>query len=388
MALDYISFYNTNGEEVSVPNLVNQMINLYDLKREIGETRLTDFNEGSEIRNILEAFAILEYARLEEEHEATRISFISSSYGVWLDRIGELPFINLPRVQGSVSQGEVTFTLDSVQSSDITVPAGTIVAVSDTGLDFVTLSDCFIGAGDLTGNASVECLTEGADGNVSAGSIDTIGGVDVDTNLVSVSNQAGLDGGADLEGDEDYRSRLLSNVQRAGFGTLQYYMDLCESVTGVHDVLFVNASGYTRKCIVNGDSKPTPDSVLLDVLTALTDNSNHVLNHSFTVAKPVYDTEALDITLSVTSEIASADLSEVLTCLFDGGVINGFQVDFEGLKINESISKERIVNTLELMGNVVEVTSVKQSGTEITELVPSTNGVLKLGTLTFTQNEV
>ena len=388
MALDYISFYNTNGEEISVPNLVNQMINLYDLKREIGETRLTDFNEGSEIRNILEAFAILEYARLEEEHEATRISFISTSYGVWLDRIGELPFINLPRVQGSVAQGEVTFTLDSVQSSDITVPAGTVVACSNGGLDFVTLSDCFINAGDLSADVAVECLVDGVEGNVSAGSIDTVSSEFVDSTLVSVSNQDGLDGGADLEGDEDYRSRLLANVQRAGFGTLQYYMDLCEAVTGVHDVLFINASGYTRKCIVNGDVKPTPDSVLLDVLTALTDNSNHVLNHSFTVAKPVYDTEALDITLSVTSEIASADLSEVLTCLFDGGVINGFQVDFEGLKINESISKERIVNTLELIGNVVEVTSIKQSGTEITELVPSTNGVLKLGTLTFTQNEV
>ena len=388
MALEEVVFYNTNGEEISLSNLVNQMVNYYGLKLEIGDTRVTDFNEGSEIRNLLEAFAVAIYALLEEQHEATKIAFISSSYGVWLDRIAELPFINLPRVQGNVSQGVVSFTLDSTLSDDFVVPAGSIVACSNGGLEFVTLSDCFINAGDLSADVAVECLVDGVEGNVSAGSIDTVSSEFVDSTLVSVSNQDGLDGGADLEGDEDYRSRLLANVQRAGFGTLQYYMDLCEAVTGVHDVLFINASGYTRKCIVNGDVKPTPDSVLLDVLTALTDNSNHVLNHSFTVAKPVYDTEALDITLSVTSEIASADLSEVLTCLFDGGVINGFQVDFEGLKINESISKERIVNTLELMGNVVEVTSVKQSGTEITELVPSANGVLKLGDLTFTQNEV
>ena len=32
MALDYISFINMVGDEVSVPNLVAQMINLFDLK--------------------------------------------------------------------------------------------------------------------------------------------------------------------------------------------------------------------------------------------------------------------------------------------------------------------------------------------------------------------
>ena len=51
MALNEVSFYNTNGDEISISNIVNQMINYYNLKHEVGETVVTDFNEGSEIRH-------------------------------------------------------------------------------------------------------------------------------------------------------------------------------------------------------------------------------------------------------------------------------------------------------------------------------------------------
>ena len=71
MALNEVSFYNTNGDEINLTNIVNQMINYYQLKLEVGETAVTDFNEGSEIRNLLEGFAVGIYALLEEQHEAT-----------------------------------------------------------------------------------------------------------------------------------------------------------------------------------------------------------------------------------------------------------------------------------------------------------------------------
>ena len=66
ISLNEVSFYNTNGDEISLSNIVNQMINYYNMKHEVGETVITDFNEGSEIRNLLEAFAIGIYALLEE----------------------------------------------------------------------------------------------------------------------------------------------------------------------------------------------------------------------------------------------------------------------------------------------------------------------------------
>lgn len=385
MALQEVSFYNTNGDEVNLTNLVSQMINFFDLKLEVGETRLTDFNEGSEIRNLLEAFAIGLYAYLEEQSEATRIAFISTSYGTYLDRIGELPFINLPRIEGNPAQGNVTFTLATAQADDYTIPVDTVVAVSETGLQFVTTSDCTIYAGETEGDASVECLTDGADGNVQAEAIDTIG-AGVDTELVSVSNESALEEGTDYEEDDEYRSRLLENVQSDGFGTAGWYVHLCESVDGVHDVLLVSDNDYTRKVLVNGDVKETPASVLLEVLTKLSAIDNKVLSHTFTIDKPAYTGVSLAITLNVTTEISETSLGNMMNALFDGG---GFdRMDYSGLDINQSISKDEIVNSLRVFDNIVSVSSVKQSGTEITTLTPASNGVLKLNSVSFTQNVV
>lgn len=386
MAIEEVTFTNTNGEEINLSNIVNQMINYYQLKLEVGETAVTDFNEGSEIRNLLEAFAIGVYAILEEQHEATQIAFIQTSYGMWLDRIGELPFINLPRIQAEYSTGEVTFTLAEAQASEYVIPADTVLACSGTGLEFITTTECSILVGETTGTASVDCLTTGADGNVVAEAVDTISSEFVDTELVSVSNASAFELGSDEEDDESYRERLLANVQADGFGTVGYYTSLCENVTGVHDVLLVDDASYTKKVIVNGMSKPTSDSILVEVLTELTDISNKVLNHSFNIDKPVYTEVDLDISLSVVTEIDEDLLGAVMGMLVDGG--SGYEFEFTGLNINESLTRDMLEGTLLIFDDVVSVTSIESDGSEIDVLTPDTNGVIKLGTVTFTQTEV
>lgn len=386
MGLEEVTFTNTNGEEISISNLVNQMINYYGLKQEVGETVLTDFNEGSEIRNLLEAFAVCIYALLDEQHEATRIAFISTSEGVFLDRIGELPFINLARVAGDYSTGEVTFTLSEIQSVETVIPAGTIVACSDSGLEFSTDDDCFIPVGELTGDVSVTALTVGADCNVASNSVDLIVDTIVDTNLVSVNNTTSFGNGADYEDDESYRTRLLENVQADGFGTVGYYNSLCENVDGVHDVLLVNDAGYTKKVLVNGTVKPVPDSVLLDVLTVLSTASNHVLNHSFTVDRPVYTSVDLTITLDVASEISTNDLLDNLTAFVDG--LSYDRMDYTGLNINESLTRDMVVEACMVFGDVVDVSSVVCDGVELSTVSPAGNGVLVLDDVVFVQNEV
>ena len=55
MAIADESFYNILGEEISRENILEQMINFYALKLEVGESKVTAFNEGAEIRNLLEA---------------------------------------------------------------------------------------------------------------------------------------------------------------------------------------------------------------------------------------------------------------------------------------------------------------------------------------------
>lgn len=387
MALNEVSFYNTNGDEISLSNIVNQMINYYNMKHEVGETVITDFNEGSEIRNLLEAFAIGIYALLEEQHEATKIAFISTSEGVFLDRLGELPFIDLPRITGSVAGGSVTFTLAEVQSDDVVIPAETFIRNEDE-ISFYTLSDCVISSGDLTGSVLVEAISPGVDGNAPAGTVTIFEDEDIDTSLVSVTNSEDFRGGSDWEDDDEYRERLLDNVQADGFGTVGWYRSLCEDVDGVHDVKFVSDATYTRKCLVNGIVKPTPNAVLLDVLTELSDLDNLVLGHRFIVDKPSYTSVDLDISLDVVSEIDEDKLLSVLTVLFDGGDAS-VPISYTGLNIGESLRRGIIEGALSVFEVVVGVTSITCDGVEVDVLEPDTvNSVLQLGTVSWTQNEV
>ena len=386
MALEEVSFYNTNGDEINLTNLVDQMINFYELKSEVGETRLTDFNEGSEIRNLLEAFAILGYAIMEEQSEATRIAFISTSEDTWLDRIGELPFINLERNGGQPSTGSVTLTLQTALDDDYTIPSETILSSSETGLDFETDGDVTIFAGELTGTGIANCLTDGADGNVGVGSIDTIDDDSVDTEIVSVTNEYPFELGLDYEDDDTYRERLLANVRADGFGSVGYYNRIGEAVDGVHDVKLVSDATYTRKVLVNGKVKPTPESVLLDVLEVYSSLENLVLGHSFTVDKPTYDEIKLKVTLSVTTAVDTTLLTNNLLAFFDG---TGFdRMDYSGVRIDEELSRDKLVSAFNVFPEVVSVDSILLDDSEVTTLTPSSGGVLKLVDVSFTQNEV
>ena len=389
MSLEEVSFYNTNGDEVNISNIVNQIIDFFQLKYEVGETVITDFNEGSEIRNLIEAFAVGIYALLEEQHEATKIAFIQSSYGMWLDRIGELPFIDLPRLEGSEAEGKVTFTLSEVQNDNYVIPAGTVVMDSTNNIDFVTLADAIVFEGETTVSVACECLTTGIEGNVPAGNIDVIDDATLDTDLISVSNPNAFVGGEDYELDDDYRARLLENVQSEGFGSLPYYKKLCESVDEVHDVLLIDDPDpdYTKKVLVNGYEKPTPDNVVLDVLSELTLVDNHVLGHNFTMGRLYYTNVTLEITLDVVTPVSTTVLTNVITGLFNGGETEEFT--FDGLSINESLTKERIMGTLLTFEAITGVTSIKRGGNiEVTTLTPDTNTVLKLVNVYFIQNEV
>ena len=387
MALEEISFINTNGDEVFLSNIVEQMINYYQLKLEVGETRVTDFNEGSEIRNLLEAFAVGIYALLEEQNEVSKLAFIQTSYGESLDRIGELPFINLPRIEGKEAEGTVTFTLASALTEDYVIPAETVVMSSETGFEYSTLFDCTIFANETSAEVLVECLTTGADGNAEIGAIDTINDASIDTEILSVTNTEAIINGTDYEDDELYRQRLLENVREEGFGTVAYYTKLGNSVEGVHDVKLVSDDTYTRKVIVNGYEKPVSELVLLDVLTVFSDLSNIVLNHSFIVEPVVSTTVDLTFNLNVTTEISESNLLENLTAYVNG---LGFdRLEYEGLNIGQSLTRDNLISCLSIFDNFVDceiyVTGQSQ---QVTTIECDFDKVLKIGTVTWNQTEV
>ena len=386
MAIDDVIFLNIKGEEVSRSILVQQMIDFYQAKLQVGETKITDFNEGSEIRTLLESFAVDLYTLMEEQDDVSRICFVETADGEWLDKHGSNPLLNLPRETGAYGAGTVVFTIPSATTSDVIIPIDTILVSNETGLEYATLSDATISVGDTSVTCMAECLTTGEDGNASTGTITLF---DDDTTLyngLTVNNTEAFTGGIDYEEDDDYRERLLSYIRKDDFGSVGYYENLCNTVDGVHDVLLVAATGYTKKILVNGDTKPTPNTVLADVLEVVSDVNNIVLGHSFTVDKPGYVTKNLTVNLGVTVEVDEDDLEELLQAVFDGGeAISG--AIFDGVSIGETLKKNTLYDAFYLI-DAVETVEILISSTEISDLTVDDDEVLKLGTVTFNQTVV
>ena len=383
------SFYNILGEEISRNGLVQQMINFYGLLLDVGETKITDFNEGSEIRNLLESIAVDHYVMLDEQNELAKIDFIDTAEGEWLDKHGLNPTIGLERGTGVEATGEVTISIPAVQTSDVIIPEGTLVASTSAGLQFSTDYEVIISIGETSVDVKVTCLTVGEDGNVPAGSIDLIDDDFIDTSLLSITNHDAFEGGENYEEDEAYRQRLLAYRRRPDFGSKPYYISLAENVDGVHDAVLVNDEFYTAEVLVNGYSKPTPNDILVEVLANMSDISSIVLNHSFIVDKPVYTEYNLNVTVSVTSELPAGTIEDVLQSFVDGTVSNyDGRIEFTGANIGQSITKTDLIGALYTIGTVqdADIIITNSSDVVVDSCTVASNAVVKLNNIQVTQN--
>ena len=385
------SFYNILGEEISRNGLVQQMINFYGLLLEVGETRITDFNEGSEIRNFLETIAVDHYVILEDQNEHAKITFIDTAYGEWLDKHGQHPAIRLERNQGNEAVGEVTFTIPSVSTEQTIIPEGTLLASTETGLQFVTDYDAVIEIGDLNVDVQCTCMSVGEDGNVVSGSIDLIDDDFLDVHGITVTNADAFTGGVDYEEDEAYRARLLEYVRREDFGSLPYYINLAETVPGVHDVKLVDEVGVSKKILVNGDVKETSDTLLVDVLTRFSDTRNLGINHTFNVAKPTFVKYSLEVTVDVDAELPSGTFEDLLVKYVDGGysTFDG-RIEFNGVRIGQSITKDEFVNALKIIGNVADATvTIKNASSASVDICSvEADEVVEITDVSVTQNVI
>ena len=321
---------------------------------------------------------------MEENYEATRIAFISTAYGEWLDLHGENPLINTPRDTGSEASGFVTFTIPDIRTVDLIIPEETILICEDNDLEYITDSEAIIIAGDTSVEVYCTCLTVGEDGNCPANTITTIDDDNID-DTIEVTNPEAFSDGTDYEEDDEYRERLLSSIRLDNFGSIGYYQDLGENIKGVHDILLVHDESYTRKIIVNGASKPVKDSVLMDVLVEFTKPENIVLGHSFIVDSPDYIVLNLTLDLVVEYELENEIILNRLNSFFNGGVTDdGF--DFEGFSIGEKLKETYLYSALESLDGVLR-SSAKITGTNagLNTITVNNNQVLQLGEITINQ---
>lgn len=375
-------FYNIIGDKVTPEYLVQRMINYFNDK--YPETEITDFNEGSEIRNLLESISRDIYHLEFQENNLLREAFLATATGSYLDLHGQEYSVN--REVAKQSQGTVTFSISEPVNYLISIPQYTRIVDTATGLYYETWTSCEIPIGETSVDCPVYSVVTGAGTNIPAESEFLF----YDQNSfrgVSITNSSAFTGGCDAETDEDYRTRLIEAKTHDGFGSLAYYRKLGR-VKGTHDIALVPSETHTAKVIVNGYQKPITDELLATVTAQYTNEKNLVYNHSFEVEKATFTTVDLTIVMTVSDEIQDSVIETILNNYFDGGIINvnSQQFNSKGCSVNSKITNYELMTFIETIDGVIQVTSL--TSTVDFPLTPASNKVLKLGTVTITQNIV
>ena len=161
--------------------------------------------EGSALHAILFPTAVEEIRLRDFARDIAANLFLWWCTGIALDAKGAE--FGLTRNPAQVATGTVTFT--GVDGTS--VPLGTIVSTeagSDASTDGVSFATVAIGS--VTGgyvDIPIQCIQEGADGNVPAGSIMLL-----DTSvpgITAIQNAGATFGGADYEDDDSFRQRAI-----------------------------------------------------------------------------------------------------------------------------------------------------------------------------------
>jgi hypothetical protein len=339
-----MSFYNIYNELISQEGILEDLINYYQTLHDENKTRVTDFNEGSEVRTLLEVLSHLGYNLLEETNNTLKNHFISTAEGEYLDLIGANPNVNLPREQGSTATGLVKFTLTNPAIEDITIPAGAIV--SNDSVTYETDVDGIISLGETSTYIQVTCTIDGVDGNTKANTIINVNDLNGDYS-VSVTNEDDFTNGADFEEDDEYRARLLEVIRADNFGSRGYYENILLSIDNVHDIKVDSNPSATVDYVLNTNRGESVDeAAVTDALALLSDSENIVLGHTYSISSA--DIVPVEVTVTVNDDcgILETDLIDIVKTYFIGGECTNYPYTFNGFNMGVTADTDSIADAL------------------------------------------
>lgn len=228
-------FVTFDGVTISKSDYRDELINKYISANLNGLTKITDFEIGSEAYHIADLMASLMLEHREQVDTNYRMSMIHAAEGEFLDNFGDPAGVH--RYGSSPSEGQVTFTsLNPENTNDIVIPDGLQVSTEDA-ISFIVDNEgenLVLESGVNSIICNVICEQEGSYTNVLPGSINLI--MNDLASVLSVTNNAAMTGGRDIEEDEDYRSRILLSPYAVPAGTLGWYENLALTLESIHDV--------------------------------------------------------------------------------------------------------------------------------------------------------
>ena len=228
-------FITFDGVTISKSDYRDEIINKYIRANIDGLTKITDFSIGSEAYHIADMMASLMLEHRELTDLNYRMSMIHTAEGEFLDNFGDPAGVH--RYGSSPSQGEVTFNrLNTESTNQIIIPDGLVVSTEDA-ISFVVDNDgenITMDSGVNNVTCNVLCEQEGAYTNVLPETVTLI--MNDLASQLSVTNVSEMSGGRDIEGDDDYRSRILLSPFAVPAGTLGWYENVALTLESIHDV--------------------------------------------------------------------------------------------------------------------------------------------------------
>ena len=174
-----------------------------------GEETGLEPREGTDLSARMYALAAQVYALYVQADWVTRQAFPQTAEGEYLDYHAQLR--SLERKPALPAQGTVRFTAGEAAQSDRSIPQGTVCMTAGL-VRFATTQAAVLPAGELTVDVPVQALEPGTAGNVSAQTVVSMAVAPM--GIASCTNPQAFAGGADGEGDEELRARILDTFRR------------------------------------------------------------------------------------------------------------------------------------------------------------------------------
>lgn len=230
-----------------------------------GERTGLEPREGCDLSARLYALAAQVASLYIQADWVVRQAFPQTAEGKYLDRHAQLR--GLERKQPVAAEGVVRFTAGETAASPRDIPQGTVCMTAGL-IRFETTCAAVLEAGALTADVPVRAVEPGAAGNVSAGAIVSMAVAPMGISLCT--NPQACAGGADGEGDEELRERVLDTFKRLpnGANAAFYQQGALSFDQVVAAAVIPRPRGVGSVDVVPATHEGIPEEELLEELTA------------------------------------------------------------------------------------------------------------------------
>ena len=180
-----------------------------EMLEEFRERTGKELSGAGELEVRLYAAAAQIHALYVQGEWTARQCFPQTAQGDYLDQHAQLR--GLSRREAVRAEGVLRFSVDGTAVSDLAIPAGTVCMTAGQ-IRFETIEKAALEAGASFTDVRARAVEPGAAGNAVAGAVTAMSVAPV--GVARCTNPDAFTGGADREGDEDLRERVLETFRR------------------------------------------------------------------------------------------------------------------------------------------------------------------------------